>query len=83
MACSESFKDGGIIGDCVQTRPDFMGSLPGSVMVEDSTLRDYFAAKAMQAMIANNWLMNNASALDKLSVAAYEMADVMLLERAK
>jgi hypothetical protein len=47
------------------------------------TLGDYFAAKAMQAMIANNWLMNNASALDKLSVAAYEMADVMLLERAK
>jgi hypothetical protein len=47
------------------------------------TVRDYFAAKAMQAMIANNWLMNSASALDKLSVAAYEMADAMLMERAK
>lgn len=53
------------------------------------TLRDYFAAKAMQGMIANgDWVSRMASRTgaepsECTSSAAYEVADAMLLERAK
>ena len=40
------------------------------------TLRDYFAAKAMQGMLANG-----ESGLQTLSQAAYTMADAMLKVR--
>ena len=40
------------------------------------TLRDYFAAKAMQGMLANG-----ESGLQKLSQAAYIVADAMLKAR--
>lgn len=41
------------------------------------TLRDYFAAKAMQGMLAESSDYTSAS----LSVAAYECADAMLKAR--
>ncbi|TKU44051.1 hypothetical protein FDX24_05705 [Citrobacter sp. wls716] len=51
------------------------------------TLRDYFAAKAMQGLLANT-LMGDASLhacapdwLDDISVGAYEFADAMLRAR--
>lgn len=46
------------------------------------SLRDYFAAKAMQAMVANNWPII-AEDGDALAATAYKLADVMLAERAK
>ena len=42
------------------------------------TLRDYFAAKAMQALIIHGWTMMGA-----IADTAYEQADAMLAERAK
>lgn len=53
------------------------------------SLRDYFAAKAMQGMIANgDWVnrMSDRTGADPAnctSVAAYEVADAMLAEREK
>ncbi|MBJ8396871.1 hypothetical protein [Citrobacter cronae] len=51
------------------------------------TLRDYFAAKAMQGLLANN-MMGDASLhecapdwLSDISVGAYEFADAMLRAR--
>ena len=45
------------------------------------TLRDYFAAKAMQGYCAREDSIN--SHFDSLASDAYELADAMLLERAK
>jgi hypothetical protein len=42
------------------------------------TLRDYFAAKAMQSLVSEGYQFMNV-----LSMDAYAMADAMLLERAK
>ena len=43
-------------------------------------LRDYFAAKAMQGMMADGQVLKVASD-DELARAAYEMADAMLKAR--
>lgn len=45
------------------------------------TLRDYFAAKAMQAMIAND--LNLARHPEGLTKLSYAVADAMLKERSK
>ena len=45
------------------------------------TLRDYFAAKAMQAMLANSECA--LLPVDEVVPAAYKMADAMLKERNK
>lgn len=45
------------------------------------TLRDYFAAKAMQGYCAHEDSIN--SHFDSLASDAYELADAMLEERAK
>ena len=50
------------------------------------TLRDYFAAKAMQSMLANPSLKNNDKSIsdaEAIANAAFIMADAMLSERAK
>ena len=44
------------------------------VMADGMTLRDYFAAKAMQGMMANSWNKN----YDDWAKHAYRMADAML-----
>jgi len=48
-------------------------------------LRDYFAAKAMQAFLTNDTIANSADTssewLVKTAVASYEMADAMLKAR--
>lgn len=57
--------------------------------MSDMTLRDYFAAKAMQGMLANgDWVTNMVNATGQeadevVGIAAYEIADAMLRERAK
>lgn len=47
------------------------------------TLRDYFAAKAMQAMISNPSIIDNDSdgAVNYAASAAYKFADAMLKAR--
>ncbi|WP_235423954.1 hypothetical protein [Citrobacter koseri] len=47
------------------------------------TLRDYFAAKAMQAMISNASIIDNDSdgAVNYAAIAAYKFADAMLRTR--
>lgn len=49
------------------------------------TLRDYFAAKAMQALIASRRVENESGHYDEDRVAesSYNMADAMLAEREK
>lgn len=47
--------------------------------VEGMTLRDYFAAKAMQSLIKYAPIKHN----HEISVASYELADSMLKERDK
>ena len=49
---------------------------------EGMTLRDYFAAKAMQALM-DEWVSNPDSfdSIEQLAEAAYEYADAMLAER--
>jgi len=47
----------------------------------DMTLRDYFAAKAMQGMIANS--VNNFENVEILSEFSYKLANAMLKERDK
>jgi hypothetical protein len=52
------------------------------------TLRDYFAAKAMQGVLANGmskYKVNGTaiSGADTLAICAYTMADAMLAEREK
>jgi hypothetical protein len=48
---------------------------------EGMTLRDYFAAKAMQAIFKDG--VANQSKVEDLARLSYLMADVMLRERAK
>ena len=49
------------------------------------TLRDYFAAKALNAFVANAAIMKTATRADVEQVAeqAYRFADAMLKERKK
>lgn len=50
---------------------------------EGMTLRDYFAAKAMQAMISNPQMIDNDSdsAVNYAASAAYKFSDAMLKAR--
>ena len=45
------------------------------------TLRDYFAAKAMQAMISHGWEPENTPGT--IARIAYQMAGAMITERSK
>jgi hypothetical protein len=78
------------IGDVIMTTKDNGGPAfplafedatitPDTYVQYGMTLRDYFAAKAMQGYIAAAW---NASDAD-LASASYCVADAMLKERAK
>ena len=49
------------------------------VTKEGMTIRDYFAAKAMQGMLAENG--GGARSNDDLAVIAYALADAMLKAR--
>ena len=69
--------------DCVVER-DEEGRFHGfEVSSGGMTLRDYFAAKAMQAMISNPSIIDNDSdgAVNYAASAAYKFADAMLLTR--
>lgn len=68
---------------------DHIEKIQGGGMAFGMTLRDYFAAKAMQGMIANgDWVSRMASRTgaepsECTSCAAYEVADAMIAERSK
>ncbi len=47
------------------------------------SLRDYFAAKVMQALISNAHLLKADMGNEMIAASAYKMADAMLAERAK
>ncbi len=46
------------------------------------TLRDYFAAKAMQGILSNSWHAHSCTP-ENASMDAYSVADAMLKERIK
>jgi hypothetical protein len=59
-----------------------------SIYIEDQetnthgmTLRDYFAAKAMQADISRNGYYSRDDLVERQAVNAYKMADAMLKAR--
>jgi len=57
----------------------FGGQGLNMVYAEGMTLRDYFAAKAIQAILTSpSWMENKPSTLAKMS---YEIADAMLKAR--
>lgn len=45
------------------------------------TLRDYFAAKAMQGFCVNDWPVHSDESVSRLASFAYMMADAMLEAR--
>lgn len=51
------------------------------ILYDGMTLRDYFAAKAMQGMLAENG--GGAVGNDKLAEFAYHLADAMIKAREK
>ena len=59
--------------------------IDGSAVCEGMTLRDYFAAKAMQGFLMDDALHKEASAapewLKSIADASYELADAMLKAR--
>ena len=49
---------------------------------EGMTLRDYFAAKAMQGLLSAHFCSDEYTS-EVIAATAYQMADAMLTERAK
>lgn len=62
---------------------ELSGQLVNGWGSEGMTLRDYFAAKAMQGLIEYSGQNLPPKTPDRLSAMAYEYADAMLAERAK
>ncbi len=53
----------------------------GYVYETGMTLRDYFAAKAMQGLISNFERHSSSANYDVISIVSYKMADEMLNQR--
>lgn len=56
-------------------------SLTEPVKFAGMSLRDYFAAKAMQTVVIDNEFMHNGITEEKCAILAYKLADAMLKER--
>ncbi|MEX9566044.1 hypothetical protein AB7Y15_19100 [Morganella morganii] len=54
-------------------------------MASDATIRDYFAAKAMQGILSNHTMIDDSSdsSAKWVTEGAYRMADAMLRAREK
>lgn len=69
--------------------PAFPHGSIGEVAQQGMSLRDYFAAKAMQGMTSNldtehiDYMATGTLDGDRISRAAYVVADAMLAERSK
>jgi len=65
-------------GNSVRDGEGWKSSLDGM------SLRDYFAAKAMNAFVSNHETINHPSYnVDGMAKASYEIADAMITERSK
>lgn len=64
-----------------QTTPAFPQPTGINLFYSGMTLRDYFAAKAMQSLILAEHSKNELNEIQ--AVMAYEVADAMLKERIK
>jgi len=56
-----------------------MNKIPLNVHKDEMTLREYFAAKAMQSLLVEDYRIYKYEVVQR----AYEMADLMLEERSK
>jgi hypothetical protein len=56
-----------------------MAATEGYTMKDELTLRDYFAAKALQGMLSDSTLQGEYT---EFALRAYRIADAMLKERA-
>jgi hypothetical protein len=61
-------------------RDDGGPAFPTNLSDDGMSLRDYFAAKAMQSIMADG---KQYSGFDEIAEYAYEVADAMLAERSK
>ena len=64
------------------------GEKLGGQLDRGMTLRDYFAAKAMQGLLAANWCesyreLESSVGWNMVAADAYRMADAMLAERSR
>ncbi len=76
-----SVKDGGAAFP--RTPFDDKRTAGGIYGEEGMSLRDYFAAKAMQGMVADQTFLNEAPTRQRIAEFAYRMADMMLAESAR
>ena len=60
-----------------QHEEDKVNAFPLKYVSQGMELRDYFAARAMQSLIATD----NGHGVDQVAISAYEMADRMMEER--
>jgi hypothetical protein len=63
-----------------RNRPAFPGTPATPEWREGMTLRDYFAAKAMQGLV-NTFKGDVSSSYDIIAIVSYKMADEMLKQR--
>ena len=80
---SENFSwlhEGSHLLTCLNCKAEWVGTnQPRETTLWDMSLRDYFAAKAMQAEL----VANNEAELSKIASWAYAAADAMIAERSK
>ena len=64
-------------------KPENPSAFPLVDCTDGITLRDYFAAKAMQALFSNKTMVDvmNDFSIDWASKSSYEIADAMLKQR--
>ena len=76
-------KTGGSAFPTNEAQPDGMGGMMSATGHPGMTLRDYFAAKAMQGMVSHWWTGFIAIFFNNRHLAedAYKMADAMLKAR--
>jgi hypothetical protein len=78
---SKKIKTGGVAFPSGESYYDGAGNLRGkNSLHEGMTLRDYFAAKAMQGLLSNSET-NRAWGVNENAKYAYEQADAMLKAR--
>lgn len=58
-------------------------AFPSGTACQGMTLRDYFAAKALQAQVGNPLKLGDDEAHRLIAERAYRMADTMLKQREK
>jgi len=64
-------------------RPESMNRIDRVPAQNGMTLRDYFAAKAMQALVSSPAMIAQLGTTDDLARSAYGLANIMLKVRAE